>query len=55
MYMKSLTVNVTKAAILKAYVLVEIRKMEAYQNRMTIGITRYHSIETVSRSKMILF
>ena len=45
--MKSLIVSVTKKAKFKAYVIVETKNMEVYQNYMTNAIATYHSPETV--------
>ena len=45
--MKSLIVSVHKNAKFKAYVIVETKGMEVYQNYMTIGIATYDSLETV--------
>ena len=49
--MKSLIVSATKKAKFKAYVIVETKKMEVYQNGMTNGIATYHSPETVQDLK----
>ena len=46
-------IGINKKVKFNAYVLAESKKMEVYQNYMTNDITKYHSSETVSQSKMI--
>ena len=42
-YMKSLIISFTKNTKRTAFVLIETSKVEAYQNDLPIGITKYHS------------